>query len=80
MKNMISKSKFKPRALHYFREVEQTGRELIISDRGKPVLKTVIEKVTICKKFNRKLLIIDRKSLTELHVHDSLQHNARPAW
>jgi prevent-host-death family protein len=40
-KNIISKSKFKPRALHYFREVEKTGKELIISDRGKPVLKIV---------------------------------------
>ena len=41
MEQVISKSKFKPRTLHYFREVEQTGRELIISDRGKPVLKIV---------------------------------------
>ena len=41
MKDMISKSQFKPRALEYFREVEKTGKELIISDRGKPVLKIV---------------------------------------
>ena len=41
MEEMISKSKFKPRALKYFREVEKTGKELIISDRGKPVLKIV---------------------------------------
>ena len=41
MEKMISKSKFKPRALHYFREIEKTGRELIICDRGKPVLKIV---------------------------------------
>ena len=41
MEKMISKSQFKPRALQYFREVEKTGRELIISDRGKPVLKIV---------------------------------------
>jgi prevent-host-death family protein len=41
MKNMISKSQFKPRALHYFREIEKTGKELIISDHGKPVLKIV---------------------------------------
>ena len=41
MKQMISKSKFKPRALHYFREVQKTGRELIICDRGTPVLKIV---------------------------------------
>jgi len=37
----VAKSKFKPRALHYFREVQRTGRELIITDRGKPVLKIV---------------------------------------
>ena len=38
---MISKSQFKPRALFYFREIKKTGHELIISDRGKPVLKIV---------------------------------------
>jgi len=41
MENMISKSKFKPHALQYFREIEKTGKELVISDRGKPVLKIV---------------------------------------
>ena len=41
MENMISKSQFMPRALYYFREIEKTGNELIISDRGKPVLKIV---------------------------------------
>ena len=41
MAEMVSKSQFKPRALQYFREVEKTGKELIISDRGKPVLKIV---------------------------------------
>ena len=41
MEEMISKSQFKPRALEYFREVEKTGKALIISDRGKPVLKIV---------------------------------------
>ncbi|MBW2615575.1 MAG: type II toxin-antitoxin system prevent-host-death family antitoxin [Deltaproteobacteria bacterium] len=39
MENQIAKSKFKPHALQYFREVERTGKELIITDRGKPVLK-----------------------------------------
>ncbi len=37
----ISKSEFKPKALHYFRVVAQTGRELVISDRGKPVVKII---------------------------------------
>jgi len=41
MTKSVSKSKFKPRALEYFREVEKTGKEIIITDRGKPVLKIV---------------------------------------
>jgi prevent-host-death family protein len=39
MENQVSKSKFKPHALQYFREVERTGKTLVITDRGKPVLK-----------------------------------------
>lgn len=35
----VSKSKFKAKALYYFREVEKTRRPLVITDRGKPVLK-----------------------------------------
>jgi len=38
---MISKSKFKARALEYFREVERTGRPLVVTDHGRPVLKIV---------------------------------------
>ncbi len=41
METVISKSRFKPHALKFFREVEKTGREIIITDRGKPVLKVV---------------------------------------
>ena len=41
MDELISKSKFKPNALKYFREVQQKGKTLIITDRGKPVLKVV---------------------------------------
>ena len=39
MKNSVSKSEFKPKALEYFRHIEKTGKDLIITDRGKPVLK-----------------------------------------
>ena len=39
--NLVSKSKFKPRALEYFRMVEHTKKELIITDHGRPVLKIV---------------------------------------
>lgn len=38
---MISKSQFKPRSLEYFRLIEETGETLIITDRGKPVLKVM---------------------------------------
>ena len=37
----MSKSKFKSHALEYFRQVEQSGKALVITDRGKPVLKVV---------------------------------------
>ena len=37
----VSKSRFKERALEYFREVERTGRPLIVTDRGKAVIKIV---------------------------------------
>ena len=37
----ISKSRFKARALEYFRQVEDTGNELIITDHGRPVLKVI---------------------------------------
>ena len=38
MEKVVSKSKFKPNALKFFRQVERTGREIVITDRGKPVL------------------------------------------
>lgn len=41
MTNTVSKSRFKPRALEYFRQVQQTGQELIITDHARPVLKIV---------------------------------------
>lgn len=41
MPQTISKSQFKPRSLEYFRRIEQTGEELIITDHGHPVLKIV---------------------------------------
>lgn len=38
---VISKSKFKPQALKFFRQVEETEQPLIITDRAKPVLKII---------------------------------------
>ena len=39
MERIISKSQFKPRSLEYFRLIEESGETMIITDRGKPVLK-----------------------------------------
>ena len=39
MAQTISKSQFKPKALKYFRDIQESGQELIITDHGKPVLK-----------------------------------------
>jgi prevent-host-death family protein len=41
MSEMVSKSKFKARALEYLRRVEQRGEEIIVTDRGRPVAKVV---------------------------------------
>jgi prevent-host-death family protein len=41
MPKTVSKSQFKPRSLEYFRCIEQTGEELVITDHGRPVLKVV---------------------------------------
>lgn len=41
MDEIVSKSQFKARALEYFRMVEETRREIVITDRGRPVLKLV---------------------------------------
>lgn len=41
MTRSVSKSRLKAKALEYFREVERTGVELIITDHGRPVLKIV---------------------------------------
>lgn len=38
---MVSKTKFKAQALQYFRQVERTGQEVVITDRGRPVLRLV---------------------------------------
>jgi prevent-host-death family protein len=37
----VSKSQLKAKMLEYFRQVEESGEELIITDNGKPVVKVV---------------------------------------
>ena len=38
MTETISKSKFKPKALEYFRKIQADGQPLVITDHGRPVL------------------------------------------
>ena len=38
---VVSKSALKARMLEYFRQVEQTGEELIVTDNNRPVLRVV---------------------------------------
>lgn len=35
----ISKARFKPRALEYFRRVQETGEEIILTDHGRPAIR-----------------------------------------
>jgi prevent-host-death family protein len=37
----VSKSALKGKMLEYFRRVEETGEELIVTDNGRPVVKVV---------------------------------------
>jgi hypothetical protein len=39
MEKSVSKSRFKARALEYFRFVEKTGKPVVVTDRGKPRIK-----------------------------------------
>ena len=39
MERRVSKSRFKARALEYFRQVEQTRKEVIVTDHGRPVVR-----------------------------------------
>jgi prevent-host-death family protein len=35
----VSKSQFKARALELFRQVQQSGKPLVVTDRGRPVIR-----------------------------------------
>ena len=41
MGQTVSKAKFKAQALAYFRQVENTKKPLIITDRGRPILRLI---------------------------------------
>jgi len=41
MTEIVSKSRFKAQALELLRKVESSGGELIVTDRGRPVIRVV---------------------------------------
>jgi antitoxin (DNA-binding transcriptional repressor) of toxin-antitoxin stability system len=55
MANTISKSKLKAKMLEVFREIEASGKELIVTDHNKPVLRIVPirKKTTVDHLFGR---------------------------
>ena len=39
MAKHVSKSEFKPKALAYLRDVENSGEAIVVTDRGRPVVR-----------------------------------------
>jgi prevent-host-death family protein len=54
MTNTISKSKLRAKMFEVFRELEASGEDLIVTDRGKPVLKIlpIKDKTTVEELFD----------------------------
>ena len=65
IKATISKDELKARMLEIFREVEESGQELIVTDNGKPVLKItpIKEKATVEEVFGK---YFGRSSITKI--------------
>lgn len=70
---ILSKSQFKPKSLHYFREVQEKGLEIIITDHGKPVVK-----VSPYQKSPREVL--EELRNTVLKYDDPLEPVAADEW
>ncbi len=41
MSQTVSKYAFMPKALKYFRRIEETGEEMVITDKGQPVIRII---------------------------------------
>jgi antitoxin (DNA-binding transcriptional repressor) of toxin-antitoxin stability system len=73
MPETISKSRFKPQALKYFRQVQENGQELIITDHGKPVLK-------ISPLQNKPQTVLEELRNSVLRYDDPLEPVAQDDW
>lgn len=73
MTNTVSKSSFKPRALEYFRQIQEQGTELIITDHAKPVIK-----ISPLRKEPQKILEELRNSV--IHYDDPCEPVGQDDW
>ena len=69
----IQKSAFKPKAFEYFRSVETTGEEIIITDHGKPVLK-------ISKIIDSDPEIVESLKNSVIHYENPMEPVATEDW
>jgi antitoxin (DNA-binding transcriptional repressor) of toxin-antitoxin stability system len=70
----VPKSKFKAKALEYFRQVEASGEPIVITDHGRPALEL--------RPFPRKASVDPRASLrgTVLRYDDPLEPGGVEDW
>lgn len=73
MPETVSKSRFKPQALKYFREIQENGQDLIITDHGKPVLK-------ISPFHNKPQAVLEELRNSVLRYDDPLDPVAEDDW
>jgi antitoxin (DNA-binding transcriptional repressor) of toxin-antitoxin stability system len=68
----VSKSRFKSQALEYFRKIQTTGEELIITDRKQPVVKMVpyVEDHTEVMKLLRNSVLEYKDPLAPVGIED----------
>jgi prevent-host-death family protein len=70
----VSKSELKAKMLEYFRRVEQTGEELLVTDHNKPVIKvTALKTLERCED-----LFADIRG--KVHINDSVLEPETEEW
>ena len=64
MSQTVSKSAFEPKALEHLRRIEETGEEMVITDKGRPAIRIMPFRARA------------RRPATSLR--DSVRHHERP--
>lgn len=73
MAEVVSKSSFKPQALKYFRQIQKYGKELIITDHAKPVIKIIPFKKEQC-------VILEELRNSVIHYDDPFEPVGQNDW